>query len=429
MSLLLDALKRAEEANKAKEGGAAIEDAAVFPVTPASSDEVVDRESTMFSTASPGLSLVEEPALSQLAAQDRTGNAGVIPDLSDSSPIAPTNAETIAKRETVRNVFAVKQQTQLSPADRRKPALIIVLSVVTVAVIGGGGWYMWRELSKLSRPTMTRLAPSAVQAPPPPSVASSADSRSATNEPLPPLLPPPRPVAPAIAKTGPLPSTDREALAALALQTPPPGASSLRWQRVDQSEATAGVAPTVAAAYAALRAGQWATAKRLYTQALAAQPGNVDAYLGLATIAMRQGEHYQARRHYGRVLEIDPVNALAAGALAVLDGRNAGGEADLRAVIARSPDVAALHFVLGNKLAADHRWVDAQEAYFEAARLDPANADFAFNLAISLDQLGQTRAAASQYRRALSLPGGQFDVGAAERRLRMLAEKMATELP
>ena len=66
------------------------------------------------------------------------------------------------------------------------------------------------------------------------------------------------------------------------------------------------------------------------------------------------------------------------------------------------------------------RWADAQASYFEAHRLEPANPDFAYNLAVALDQLGQPRPAAEFYARALAQAkkqGAQFDARAAEKRL------------
>jgi Tfp pilus assembly protein PilF len=74
-----------------------------------------------------------------------------------------------------------------------------------------------------------------------------------------------------------------------------------------------------------------------------------------------------------------------------------------------------LHFTLGNQYAQQGRWAEAQQAYFKAFAADPENPDFAFNLAVSLDQLHQSRLALEYYRRALALaekraPGFALDV-------------------
>lgn len=75
---------------------------------------------------------------------------------------------------------------------------------------------------------------------------------------------------------------------------------------------------------------------------------------------------------------------------------------------------------LGNLYASRARWPEAQAAFFEAHRLEPANPDVLYNLAVALDNLGQSRLAADYYRRSLAQARGsavQFDARAAERRL------------
>jgi Flp pilus assembly protein TadD len=62
-----------------------------------------------------------------------------------------------------------------------------------------------------------------------------------------------------------------------------------------------------------------------------------------------------------------------------------------------------LHFALGNYYAQQARWGEAQQAYFNAYKLEPDNTELAFNLAVSLDRLGQRKLAAQYYQRALQL--------------------------
>ena len=77
-------------------------------------------------------------------------------------------------------------------------------------------------------------------------------------------------------------------------------------------------------------------------------------------------------------------------------------------------------FALGNLYAAQARWSDAQEAYFEAYSRAPENPDYAFNLAISLEHLGQRQPALNYYRQAVevaqSRPHG-FDPAQAQSRI------------
>ena len=75
--------------------------------------------------------------------------------------------------------------------------------------------------------------------------------------------------------------------------------------------------------------------------------------------------------------------------------------------LARAPDSAPLRFALGNQLANQGRWDEAQQAYFDAFSADAGNADYAYNLAVSLDQLNQSKQAAAYYRKALDLAKGR----------------------
>src|SRR5690606_22588549 len=87
-------------------------------------------------------------------------------------------------------------------------------------------------------------------------------------------------------------------------------------------------------------------------------------------------------------------------------GEGEAGAARLRLLMEAHPEAAYLRFALGNWYARQARWADAQQAYFEAVRLDADNADYVFNLAVSLDRMGQEQAALGHYQRALTLADG-----------------------
>jgi tetratricopeptide (TPR) repeat protein len=135
------------------------------------------------------------------------------------------------------------------------------------------------------------------------------------------------------------------------------------------------------------------------------EPANRDALLGLAALDVRTRNYDLAESRYIRLLETDPRDAYAAAGLIALRGQTdpVRSESRLKTLIAAQPDVAHLHFALGNQYAAQSRWPDAQASYFRAFSLDPENPDFAFNLAVSLDQLRQGKLALDYYRRALAL--------------------------
>ena len=173
---------------------------------------------------------------------------------------------------------------------------------------------------------------------------------------------------------------------------------------VSKSKAQPSVNPTLMSAYDAYNAGKDSDAQKLYKQVLQHDIRNVDALLGMGAIAQRQGRVADANGWYGKVLEVEPRNNIAQAALidSQPQGSELNNETHLKNMLAKQPDDANLHVALGNLYAEQNQWPAAQQAYFDAYRLH-ASADNAFNLAVSLDQMGKPKLALPYYQRALTL--------------------------
>jgi tetratricopeptide (TPR) repeat protein len=142
---------------------------------------------------------------------------------------------------------------------------------------------------------------------------------------------------------------------------------------------------------------------------------------------MRTQNYAAAEARYARVLEIDPRDPYAQAGMVTLRGRSdpVQAESRLKGLLATQPDANFLNFTLGNQYAAQSRWSEAQAAYFKAYTTDPDNPDFAYNLAVSLDQLRQPQLALEYYRKALAAAANRsaaFQRGQVESRIRELAQ-------
>ena len=158
-------------------------------------------------------------------------------------------------------------------------------------------------------------------------------------------------------------------------------------------------------AYQAYQAGDFLNAKAAYRKVLNRRPDSRDARLGIAAIAVMEGNYETAYRHYQYLLQQNPKDQLVNAALFNLQGNASGAvnESQLKLLLDQNPDSAQVHFSLGSFYASQARWPDAQQAFFEAYSAEKHNADYAYNLAVSLDQMGQVKSALSYYRIALKL--------------------------
>ena len=158
-------------------------------------------------------------------------------------------------------------------------------------------------------------------------------------------------------------------------------------------------------AYQAYQAGDFQTAKSLYRKILNRRVDNRDARLGIAAIAVMEGNYETANRHYQYLRQLNPQDQVVNAALFNLQGNSGVGvnESRLKLSLDQNPGSPQIHFSLGSFYAKQSRWPEAQQAFFDAYSIDNSNADYAYNLAVSLDQMGQAKTALSHYRTALKL--------------------------
>lgn len=496
MSLLLDALKRAEEAKRAKllaESAPEVQKSASLglgtpPVSQAARPPDPPVETHDFSledykeyipvkpkavkptAPNPGVGVKKEGAELTIAdyapspSGDDAANtkprlsavtaAPAVASASDSTPAPAFTSTTTSKsdavrvastqsRDTAKTVFAAKQ-TPVAEVGTKKKWLLPVIAVALLAV-GGGGWFVWNEVKRFSQPAALNLAarpaPSLPAALPgtgqpgarAPDAAAPVVPAAPVEAPLPPLLPPPAEMAalPKPAMRAPevagVRLTEREALAKSLKDAAAAKEAPVRLQLARSIE-TPVVNAELIEAYGALKNAEYPRARALYSRLVLSEPLNPDAHLGLATVLARGGDSAAAARSYRQVLVIDPRNGAAlAGLLAVSDARSPALETELRTLASRHPETSSLHFTLGNLYASERRWIEAQQAYFEAFRLESDNADYIYNLAVSLDQLKQARLSQDYYQKALaakSRSGGQFDSVVVARRIREIASDL-----
>ena len=158
----------------------------------------------------------------------------------------------------------------------------------------------------------------------------------------------------------------------------------------------------------AYEAAQYDRAKKLYKEVLIAEENNRDALLGLGAIAVIEKNNTVARNTYILLLKQDPRDPIAIAALASLRNSEASTGADekyLLKMLQKNPDDVHLNFALGNIYAKQDKWKLAQQSYFNAWQRDNENADYIFNLAVSMDQLGKQKQAVDFYRDCLSKSG------------------------
>ena len=420
MSLLLEALKKAEKAKEEAQRraqGESPEPGATEPSAPAPTPVPEPRQP---------LQIVQDPAAQsprELTLTEEKPRAEPPPPPPPQARPQPKADAQAADRATARKVFEAK----FREPNPRLPFFITLGALGVFAL--GTVIYFWMQL----RPP----APLVNLNPKPPAGEAQVASAAPTA--------PVQPIAPAA------PQTVIPGLPATATATPQPPAAKPAARPVEREPerpmlkplpriapaeteiTTTRVAPQVhakvASAYSAYQAGDFATARDDYQAALKEEPANRDALLGLAALDVRAGRLEAAEGAYLRLLQADPRDAHAQAALIALRAGRVdpvAAESRVKVMLADNPGAHVLNFTLANQFAQQGRWAEAQQEYFKAFAAEPDNPDFAYNLAVSLDHLRQPRLALDYYRRAIALGkargGAGFDIAAAEARAAQLGK-------
>jgi tetratricopeptide (TPR) repeat protein len=388
MSLLMDALKRAENAKlesaRNQQGGMLPTASDLLGLEPISQDQAKAGPNPL-----PDLALHLAAVDAELAKSARPESR---PAASEARGATPPTRPAEA-RESVRNAFAAKQPP---PAPSRLP-LWLALGTLGIAGIAIGS-YVWYQMNAMNRgslalstspgmmppgqPSPPRAAPLAQPAPPSDFAPFSRSTVEIAPEPAAPSLFPRR-------EARPTPTTAPDSETAVPIRL-------TRTQPEPDANLVHG--------YASLQRGDTELSRREFEQALQRDPNNTDALLALAAIAHRQGRLADADGLRQRAFVANPSDP--ATQAAVLNNLSANAdpttaESRLKSLLSSQPESAPLNFALGNLYSRQSRWSEAQQVYFNAVAADGDNPDYLFNLAVSLDHLHQPRLAAQHYRLAL----------------------------
>jgi tetratricopeptide (TPR) repeat protein len=478
MSLLLEALKKAE---KAKEE-------ATRRSGPASTDGLQledDGRPLIMPDDKPVMTRNELPDISnplEIHSEDIAGHRSDMPEETTPEPkrAAPATAPPPAQRASVPTRPASQKAAsvqQESGAEQRAAAknmfeakfkepnpklpFFIAMSVLGACAFGTVVyfWYQLRPPPPLVNPNPPKSASEPNISAPTPAAASSPSKPAASEPSAAPLVPglastppapPPtessgsgQPRASATPQVSDQPATKPNAgLAADAgagrkqavptaaptgSRRPASAASGRDSSSVSVSKQPLQVNPNLEAGWKAYNEGNLTVARAAYEQALREEPASRDALLGMAAVEMRSRRFEVAEALYRRLLDADPRDAHAQAGLLGLRGQLVEPvqvESSVKSLLANDPESQVLNFTLGNQYSLQGRWAEAQQAYFRAHTADPENPDIAYNLAVSLDQLRQSKLALEYYRRALSLAqqrASSFDQGLARNRIQRLS--------
>lgn len=429
MSLLLDALKKAEkEKQKAREA----ETTAFGRNSAATEAEPLEPQAA---TEPPPLQQSPEPAKAGKVADELELVLDESPEVSETletqtpapqeAPEAPKTVATNAPLELERNAATTSTVSdaalqlliyKTNKRYRRKQKLLwgSLLSVTVIVLLVTGGYHYYGVLEEVeSLERRHRLAMRVVQAEPvkqsrkaaPVEPVKTAEvAQPASREVAVKMEAEPKPQAATrpIAKPATRPAT-KTVTSQLKVEVVE-NDFSVRQTRTEDPINT-----LLKQAWLAYNRADYARAGNAYENVLQREAKNRDALLGMAAVAIKNDDLKKAKQSYQLLLKLDPRDQVANAAMANLEKTTMGSqeESRLKSLLQQQPAAFHLNYALGNNYAGQGRWPEAQAAYFKAWQGDAENANYAYNLAVSLDQLGKHKEALRFYRQCMVLAGKQ----------------------
>ncbi len=154
----------------------------------------------------------------------------------------------------------------------------------------------------------------------------------------------------------------------------------------------------------ALASRQTEAAIRMASAAVAAAPALATAWIVLGQALKAARQHIDAERAYAEALRLDGGHALAhlgRGELLLAGARAQEAAVEFELALKIRPGLAGAHLGLGNALAFMDRDADAMACYERALALHPRLPEGEFAAAYVLARMGRVREAETRYRRAI----------------------------
>ena len=398
MSLLMDALKRAETSKQDAARSLAGGEAATAHSGNLSLEPLPTGRPKGAINPLPELASHIEAIDADLAFVPRPE----IPTPRRAAPAPPEKLDDHVDREAVRNAFKAKLNSD--PTSKR--SLWLALGILGFAAIAISA-YVWYQLNSMGS---NHLAPPISRTPASNQPSQMVQAAPAAMVPALPISPPP-----VFTPSSPSTAANRPVASAPTLFVPPHREYRPTRPPMATAEAGAGVPIRLTRSrpevdvnllrgHDNVQRNELDLARRDFEQTLQRDPNNTDALLALAAIAQHQGRPGDAERLNQQALVANPGDGAVQAA--ALSGAAAGAdpqttESRLKTLLAAQPESAQLNFALGNLYSRQKRWPEAQQVYFNAVAADADHPDYLFNLAVSLDHLRQNRPAAQHYRLAL----------------------------